>query len=291
MAYTFFEEKAAAPSTRTTQYFEMLGNRAIYDNGWMSSCRHGRLPWENTGADFADDVWELYNLEEDFSQSRNLAADEPEKLAAMQAVFDSEARRYQVYPVHDTGAMQRSMQLMRFPGAGLSFTPQKTLWGPDVRLPLAQAPPIFMLPAFNIEAQVRVPEQGANGVIVAAGSQFGGWSFYLHEGVPVAVAAISPLDGGQSRIAADRALPPGEHSISYAFQRSREGGVLSIAVNGEQWASGPVVKPPHMMAGGGETFDTGRDSNDAVSLDYADEGEFTGEILRIDIATPMPQRH
>ena len=247
------------------------------------------MPWDiarsRAGSDVTTYEWELYNLEEDFSQSRNLAHSHPEKLKEMQAVFDSEARRYQVYPIHDTGAMARMGKVLRMPGAGFSFTPRKTLWGPDIRLSLAAAPPIFMLP-FSIEADIEVPEAGANGVILAAGSYFGGWSFYLHEGAPVAVAAVSPQPGGEARIAAPQALPGGRHRLTFTLDAA---GELRILVNGEQWAVGRVERKPFIMAGPGETFDTGRDSNDPVSRDYIDEGAFTGTIHRIDVAVTLGQ--
>src|SRR5690606_3111943 len=92
MAYTFDRENAEAPSRKTVQYFEVLGNRAIYSDGWMASCRHGRLPWVTEGsADFEDDTWELYDIEDDFSQSEDLAARHPEKLRALQDLFLVEA--------------------------------------------------------------------------------------------------------------------------------------------------------------------------------------------------------
>src|SRR6476620_7145675 len=102
MAYTFDRANAVAKSTRTTQYFEMLGNRALYHDGWIASCRHGRLPWVTKGsADFDDDVWELYNIEEDFSQSEDLAARHPERLRALQERFLLEAARHDVMPLDD----------------------------------------------------------------------------------------------------------------------------------------------------------------------------------------------
>jgi arylsulfatase len=289
MLYSF--DNADAPSRRTTQYYEILGNRGIYHEGWLANTVPRNMPWEiarvRAGSDVTSYEWELYNLQEDYSQSNNLAAKHPEKLQDMQAVFDAEARRYQVYPVHDTGAMARMTKVMRMPGASFGFTPRKTLWGPDIRLSLAAAPPIFMLP-FGIDADIEVPEGGANGVIVAAGSYFGGWSFYLDEGVPVAVAAVSPQPGGEARVAATEPLPAGRHKLRFEFSAA---GELTILVNGEERAKGPVERKPPIMAGGGETFDTGRDSNDPVSRDYADEGVFTGTIHRIDVAVMFPRQH
>lgn len=288
MLYSF--NAGNAPSERNTQYYEILGNRGIYHDGWLANTRPRNMPWQiaevRGGSDVDGYTWELYNLEEDFSQSRDLAQEYPGKLAELQAIFDREARRYQVYPVHDTGAMSRVQKLMMVPGAPRMFVPRKTLWGPDIRLSLATAPPIFMLP-FTLEADIEIPEGGADGVIVAAGSRFGGWSFYLEEGVPVATASVSPLPGGASRIATGEPLVAGRHKLRYELDPS---GDLRILVNGELRGSGKVERRPHVMAGGGETFDTGRDSNDPVTLGYTDEGEFSGIIHRVDVAVSMPQR-
>jgi arylsulfatase len=102
MAYSF--DNPNAPSTHTTQYFEILGNRAIYHEGWMASCFHGRLPWIRLqGLDFdgPQEVWELYNISEDFSQAVNLAEKYPEKLAELQELFHQNAIQYNIYPLRD----------------------------------------------------------------------------------------------------------------------------------------------------------------------------------------------
>ena len=99
LAYTFAAENANAPSTRTQQYFEMLGNRAMYSDGWMASCRHGRLPWETSGTfSFEEDTWELYNLADDFSQAVDLAAKDPQKLRELQDLFMAAAAKYNILP-------------------------------------------------------------------------------------------------------------------------------------------------------------------------------------------------
>ncbi len=286
MVYSFSD--AGAPSPRHTQYYEILGNRGIYHDGWLANTTPRNMPWDiaqvRAGSDTSTYAWELYNLNEDFSQTNNLAAKEPQRLADMQKLFDEEARRNQVYPIHDTGGLKRGMKMMLVPGNDFSIAMKKTLWGPDIRLSMFAAPPIYMMP-FTIDAEIVVPEGGADGVILAAGSFFGGWSFYLHDGKPTATAAVSPLPGGSSTVAAERKLPPGTHTVSYAFNPEDQGGELRITVDGEEWARGAVARRPSIIAGGGETVDTGRDSNTPVTRAYHDEGIFTGEIRRIDIAT------
>lgn len=291
MAYSF--NNGSTPSARHTQYYEILGNRGIYHDGWLANTTPRNMPWDiaqaREGSDTSTYGWELYNLEEDFSQSKNLAAAEPGRLADMQHRFAEEARKYQVFPIHDTGGMQRAQKFMGTPGADFDFAMKKTLWGPDIRLSMFAAPPIFMMP-FSIEAEIVVPENGGDGVILAAGSFFGGWSFFLNKGVPAAVAAISPLPGGSSEISAERKLAAGPHTIGYEFNPQGSSGELRITVDGEEWAQGTVSNRPQMMAGGGETFDTGRDSNTPVTRAYRDEGIFTGQILKIDVAV-SPIKH
>ena len=160
-------------------------------------------------------------------------------------------------------------------------------WGPDISVPMGSAPPVFSLP-FTLEAEVEIPEGGADGVIVAAGSQFGGWSFYLDDGVPVAYTALSPLPGGHSRVAAPEPLPPGTHTLRFGFDITGRGGELPLAIAAKEVARGAVAQRARIMAGLGETFDTGRDTRVPVSGDYQDEGVFTGEINRVQVRIALP---
>jgi arylsulfatase A-like enzyme len=290
MLYSF--DSPDKPSTRSTQYYEIGGNRGIYQDGWLASTTPRNMPWNIAKVRGSSDIttypWELYDLRSDFSQSRNLAAQEPGKLQEMQAIFDTEARRNNVYPIQDSGGQARVIKMMMAAGA---FRTEYVYWGPDIQLPMTVAPPIYSLP-FTIEAQIEVPLQGGSGVIVAAGSYFSGWSFYLQEGKPVAYAAVSPLPlpGMQSRIEAPAPLSVGAHTLRYDFDIAGEGGTLTISVDGAEVASGQVAKRPHILAGNGEFFDTGRDSNDPVSRDYQREGVFNGEIRKIQVQVRMPQR-
>jgi arylsulfatase A-like enzyme len=288
MLYSF--ESPDAPSTRGTQYYEVAGNRGIYHDGWLASTTPRNMPWNIAKVRASSDVttypWELYDLRSDFSQSRNLAAQQPEKLQQLQAVFDTEARRNNVYPIQDSGGQARVMKMMMAAG---TFTSEYVFWGPDIQLQMTVAPPIYSLP-FSIEAQIEVPRQGGSGVIVAAGSYFSGWSFYLQDGKPVAYAAVSPLPlpGMQSRIEAPASLSAGAHTLRFDFDIEGEGGTLAISVDGAEVARGPVAKRPHILAGNGEFFDTGRDSNDPVSRDYQREGVFNGKINKVQVKLKMP---
>ncbi|GAB3102394.1 arylsulfatase [Aestuariicella hydrocarbonica] len=289
MLYSFDEADVA--SVRTTQYYEVLGNRGIYHDGWLASTTPRNMPWDiasvRGGSDVTSYPWELYNLNEDFSQSRNVAAQYPQKLEELKKIFDQEARNNYVYPIQDSGGNARAMRMIKAAG---TFRDEYEFWGPGIQLQLVSSPPIYKMP-FVLTAEIDVPEGGADGVIVAAGSYFSGWSFYLKDGKPVAYAAISPLNkpGLQSRIASDTALTPGKHQLRYEFDHDgAEGGELAIFVDGEKVAQGEVTRRPEILAGNGETFDTGRDANVPVSKEYQDQGVFTGTIEKITVKIKMP---
>jgi arylsulfatase len=266
----------------------MLGNRGIYHDGWLANTTPQNMPWNITklrpGSDPATYGWELYNLQTDFSQAHDLAAREPQRLKEMQALFDAEARRNNVYPIHDSGLGFRAVQKARASG------PPKThyvFWGKNISLPGNSGPPIFALP-FSLEADLDIPEGGANGVIVAAGSLFGGWSFYLKNGRPVAYAAVTQLPGQQFRVTAEKPIPLGANKLRFDFDASGKGGVMRISVNGAEVARGDIAMRPFTLAGGGETFDVGRDRNAPVSDDYQNEGVFTGEIKKVVVDVKPP---
>jgi len=291
MVYSF--NQPDAPSTRQTQYYEVQGNRGIYHDGWLANTSPRGMPWNmavTKGTDTSTYTWELYNLNDDYSQSHDLAAELPEKLADMQALFDAEARKYNVYPIQDEGGMQRGMNLARATMKSLPRT-EYTYWGRDVHLQFGVSPPIYFMP-FSVEAEIEVPEQGANGVMLASGSKFGGWSFYLDDGKPVAYASLLglPIPGKQSRIAADTAVSPGKHTVLYEVEPDDEGpgATVTISIDGDEVASGKVAERPKMPAGNGEALDTGRDTNVAVSPDYSHEGVFTGELEKVSVRVQLP---
>jgi len=286
MLYSF--NAPDTPSPRRTQYYEMLGNRGIYHDGWLANTAPRNMPW-NIGkvrgdSDVTTYPWELYHLEDDFSQSVNLAAQQPDKLKEMQHIFDEEARRNNVYPIQDSGAVYRMFKMMWGTKTGLRS--DYVYWGPNISMTLLAAPPIIRLP-FTLEANIEVPEGGGNGVIAAGGSKFGGWSFYLEDGKPVGYAAVSPLPGGQSKVTANESLSPGSHTVRYDFDYAGEGGNLTISVDGREVASGTVAARPGILAGNGETFDIGRDTNTQVSMDYEHGGAFDGKIEKVEVRMKM----
>lgn len=283
MVYSFH---ADGESTRETQYFEMVGNRGLYHQDWFANTTPRRMPWNimrsGPNSDTSTYEWELYNLHVDFSQSHNLARQHPEKLREMQTLFNDEAKKYNVYPIQDADALHRSL------GTQLSRTIRTEFiyWGPNLQIPLAAAPPIFWVP-FVIEADIEIFEENTSGVIFAAGSHFGGWSFYLNNGQPVVAAADSPLPGGLHRTQANNALPPGIHTLLFDVDWTGTGAEVAISHNDREIARGHIKTRPTTLAGSGETFDTGRDTLVPVSTDYRDEGVFPGRINKVSVRLKM----
>lgn len=291
MVYSF--DRADTPSTRRTQYYEVHGNRGIYHDGWLANTSPRNMPWDiatmRPNSDITTYEWELYDLRTDFSQSHNVADQHPQKLAELQALFDEEARKNNLYPIQDSGGQARAMRMIQAPGS--KFRTEYVYWGKGIQVQMMTAPPIYRMP-FSLEAEIDVPEGGGEGVIVAAGSHFSGWSFYLDGGKPVAYAAVSPLPlpGMQSRVAATEPLTPGTHKVRYDFDMDsgKSSGTLTISVNGKAVAKGSIAQYPQILAGNGETFDTGIDTNVPVSPDYENGGKFNGEIRRIEVKIKLP---
>src|SRR5262249_20265101 len=165
-AYSFASGAERLPSTRTQQYFEMLGNRAMYSDGWIACCRHGRLPWETSGSfGFENDKWELYDIADDFSQAVDLAEKEPDRLRELQDLFMADAARYNVFPLDDRFSERLDVTLRPSFFAGrkeVTFYPGMT------RLPEGSGPKLVGVP-FKLTAPVVVPKEKSEGVIFALG--------------------------------------------------------------------------------------------------------------------------
>ena len=281
MAYSF--EAPRAPERHQTQYFEMIGNRAIYDKGWMASTTPARLPWQLGGSGISpmDYKWELYDLNRDFSQANDLAAKQPARLEKLKALWMEEAVRNNVLPLDDRQGTERAKGAMRpadRPRASYDY------WGNGISVAHGKAPPLG-LSSFTMEADVIAPEGGLNGVLVTNGSRFGGWSFYFDKGRPIVVHALSQQARHLYRIAAETAVPVGPVKLRYDFDlrgRPGQGGTMRISVNGQEVARGEIPRTVYFPAGLGETFDTGRDTG-ATVVDYPGGDALNGEIRKIHI--------
>ncbi|WP_222560072.1 arylsulfatase [Caenibius sp. WL] len=288
LTYSFADPRA--PERHRTQYFEMMGNRGIYHDGWWAGTTPKRIPWSSSpysAGDPADYKWELYDLTKDPAQSRDLAAKNPAKLAEMQEIFDREAKRNNVYPLDDR------MDLSRFAAAGAAQRPPRdryTYWGSGISIPFLRAAPLLAR-SFTIEADVEVPTGDASGTLVAMGSKFGGWSFHLAGGRPVAYMAASQLPGDQSSVAAQTPLAPGKTRLVYEFRYDggrNAGGEIIIRANGQEIGRGRIArtisKPPEMT----DTFDIGFDADTPV-IEGAAGQPFNGRIDKVVVIPAKPQ--
>ncbi len=282
-AYTFFPENASAPSRRTQQYFEMLGNRAMYSHGWIASCRHGRLPWElSGGTNFADDTWELYNIAEDFSQAVDLAKAEPEKLRELQDLFFADAAKYNVLPLDDRFAerMDTTLRPSYFAGrTNMTFYPGMT------HLPEGSAPKTVGV-HHRVEAVVDVPEGGAEGVIMALGGDAAGWSLFLWNGKPRYHYNFFNLQRYNAQ--APEALKPGKHTIAFEFvpDAPTPGAPANVTlfVDGAKVAETRIAVQVPLRCGA-ESMDVGMDCRSPVCDDYEKLGlfPFTGTIESVNL--------
>jgi arylsulfatase len=291
MTYSFADAKA--PGTRTTQYFETGGHRAIYQDGWVAASFHG-VPWTLTGSiGFENNVWELYNIDTDFSEAVDLAAQQPEKLKQLQAVFDQEAAKYGVFPLDDRFA-ERGMIPER-PSVVRGRTDFRYTAG-TTRIPEGSAPPIYQR-GHTITANIVVPASGAEGVIVAEGGSSGGYTLFVKDGkvhyeynffgkATYEVVSADRLPAGNVEIALDYEQKP--------FKRFVEttGGPATLRVNGKVVGAGMIENAVIGRFSATETLDIGVDLGATVSAEYREKAPFafTGTIkdVRIELKQAQP---
>jgi len=281
MSATFNDAKA--PEFRHTQYFETGGHRAIYHDGWVAASFHG-APWVLTGSvGFKDNSWELYDIENDFSEAQDLAREHPGRLKELQALFDDEAKKYQVLPLDDRFAERAS-------GAGRpSVTAGRkrfTYTAGVTRLPEGSAPPIYQR-SHRITAIVVVPEEGVEGVIVAEGGG-SGYALYVRDGVLTYDYNFFGQD--LSRVSSKEKLPVGEIEIVMEYTQlpfepfvDLTGGPIELFVNGKSVGKGEVKRAVPVRFSATETLDIGRDNGAPASPAYRDRlpFAFTGTIEKV----------
>jgi arylsulfatase len=282
-AYTF--DDAGAKGRRTTQYFEMFVNRGIYHDGWMASAP-SFAPWNPNREKFDPDrqKWELYNIDEDFSQARDLAVERPEKLRELQDLWWAEAARYNVLPL-DWRAVQRfNSELMGRPTLG-GDAKTLTYYPGQVGLP-NEASPRVLNKSWTITALVDVPER-AEGMIVTQGGLEGGYGLYLREGRPTFVynyfsierptfAANEPLSAGKAKVVVDFAYDGKKGEVG-------KGGTVTLSVNGKPVAGGKLERTAPYSLSIGEGLDVGMDVGSAVDFTYKLPFKFTGKIEKVTV--------
>jgi hypothetical protein len=281
MAPTF--DDAAAPEHRETQYFEMFVNRGIYHKGWTAVTRHS-IPWVPTEMPaFDDDVWELY-APEDWTQAHDLSADRPEKLRELQRLFLIEAARYDVLPLDDR----------RFERFNPDVAGRPQLVRGDSQLLFEGMGRLSENSVISIKnkshavtAQIDVPEGGGEGVIIAQGGAYAGWSLYLHEGRPTYCYNFFGLQ--RFKISGEQPVGAGEHQLRVEFAYDggglAKGADVELFLDGGKVGEGRVEHTVPAVFSADETTDLGRDSATPVSDDHGPDNRFTGRVrwVQIDI--------
>ena len=281
MLYAF--DNASAPDSRKIQYFEIIGNRAIYHDGWFAGTIH-KAPWELAPRrPLNEDVWELYNVNEDFSQAHNLAQQNPEKLEEMKKLFLEEAVKYNVLPIDD-----RSIERMDPAIAGrpdlMNGRKELVLYEGSKGIP-ENAFINVKNTSMSITADVEVPAN-ANGVILCQGGDFGGWSFHLVNGKPSYTYNWVAIE--ITTITSSKPLSPGRHTLkfNFAYDGGRgAGGTGTIFIDGEKVAEGKIANTNSNTFGVDETADVGTDENTPVLLSYKGKQKFTGKIHKVVVNT------
>jgi len=281
MAYTFDKANAAAPSTHKTQYFELISNRGIYHEGWYANTTPPVAPWVLNAPmpDVNAYKWELYNLNEDYSQANDLAAKMPDKLKELQALFVQEANKYNVLPL-DNSQFARAIAPRPSATAGQTVF---TYSGEMPGIPASDSPSILNK-SFTITAEVEVPQGGGNGILVTMGGRFGGYGLYLLKGKPVFTYNMLAL--AHFRWEGQQPLAPGKHTIVFDFKYDgpgiAKGGAGVLKVDGRDVAT---LKIPHtvpFLLPGDETFDVGVDTRTPVNdKDYQVPFRFNGRINKL----------
>ena len=284
MTYTW--DQPNAPTRHPTQYFEMMGNRAIYHNGWIASTTPAAPPWKMGLVKLPEDVmygyhWELYDLNNDPTQSMDLAAKNPQKLREMQDVFLMEATKYNVFPL-DNSVVTR----LRAPRPRLG--PERNVYsysGKVSNIPHGVAPNLLNR-SYTIKAEVEVPQGGAEGVLVTQGGRFGGYGFYLKESRPVFVWNFFNFE--RARWEGKNPVTPGKHVVEFEFNYQGpglgKGGEGLLKVDGKVVDRMVLKHTIPFILQWDETFNVGIDTGTPVDdQDYQIPFEFSGALNQLTI--------
>src|SRR6516164_7551071 len=290
MAYTFDKANANALSTRTTQYFEMVGNRALYHDGWLAATTPPQPPWDLGLGKFPNVVngyaWELYNLSEDYSENNDLAAQMPDRLRNMQELFLVEAQKYNVFPLDNSFSARAATPRPSATAGRTVFTYS----GESSGLPYSDAPDITGK-SYSITAQVEIPLGGAEGMINTLGGRAGGHGLYLLKGKPVFVYNFFNFE--RFRWEDQAALAPGKHTVVFDFKYDGpgfgKGGTGVLSVDGKAVASKTIPHTIPFVETIYETFDVGVDTRTGVDdNDYQPPFRFTGKIDKLTVKLVLP---
>jgi arylsulfatase A-like enzyme len=277
MFYSFND--AMAPSRKQVQYFEMLGNRAIWHNGWKAVAYHGRLPWENKARwSFDEDKWELYNVEEDFSECKNLAYKHPEKLRQLVELWWVEAGKYNVLPLDD-----RFSERIAAARDEIGKEKKSYMFYPGTARVPENSAPHFKNRSYRVSAEVEIHEGGAEGPICAIGGIGSGWSLYIKD---KKLVYCYNYVGKYYYLRSIDDVPTGTVNLELEFEKTGKkkfgaGGIARLYINGNKAGELEIPHTVRFIYSMGESFDIGRDSGTAVTPEYKHRTEFTGTIKKV----------
>ncbi len=300
--YTFDAANAKLASRHKTQYFEMMGQWALYDDGWLLSTKVNRAPWQAFGPANPDPLnnqdFQLYNLKTDWSQAEDVAAKYPQKVKEMRQQFLAEAKKHQVLPL-DASVAARIVAPRPNITAGRS---EFVYTRPMIGLPQGDSP--FILNAsYTFTADIEVPQGGAEGMIVTSGGRFAGYGFYLLKGKPVWLWNLVDLE--RLKWEGPDVLTPGKHTLEFDFKYDGLGagtlafnnfsglgrpGVGTLKVDGKVVDTKTMPKTLPMILQWDESFDVGSDTLTGVNdADYQPPFAFTGKLNKLTIKIDRPQ--
>jgi arylsulfatase len=285
MMYTFNDAKA--PTRHNTQYFEIVGNRGVYHDGWVACTTPLRLPWVTSGSDPDPNqfAWELYHVDDDFSEAHNIAAQNPQKLKELQDLFMQEAKRYDVLPL-DASFAERVDPALR-PSVTRGRSSFEYHQG-QIRIPEASTPDVKNK-SWSMTARVIVPDHPADGVLATQGGRFGGWGLLVLGGKPVFAYALSNQERDKFRVAGQSKLMPGPHMIRVDFAYdgggAGKGGTATLFVDDQRVGQTRVSRTVPSRFSLDESFDVGADTGTPVIEDYRPPFAYGGKLdaLTIDL--------
>jgi arylsulfatase len=301
-AYTFDAKNAKFASRHKKQYFEMMGQWALYDDGWLLSTKANRAPWQAFGPANSDplnnQVFQLYNLNTDFSQNVDLAAKYPDRVKAMRQDFLAEAKKYQVLPLDASVAARIVAPRPNITAGRTEFVYTRPMTG----LPQGDSPALLDA-SYTITADITVPEGGAEGMILTSGGRFAGYGFYLLKGKPVFLWNLVDLE--RIKWEGPDALPSGHHTVEFDFKYEGLGagtlvfnnfsglgrpGTGTLKVDGTEVATKRMEKTLPMILQWDESFDIGSDTLTGVNdADYLPPFALTAKLNKLTIKVDRPQ--
>ena len=301
MLYTFDKKNADAPSTHKTQYFEMMGDHAIYHEGWMASTKVMRAPWDISGGGGADPAtypWELYDLRSDWTQSDDVAAKNPAKLKELEALFWTEAAKYQVEPL-DSTVVTRLITPRPSIAAGRNVF---TWTAPLTGTPNGDAPSILNT-SYNFKAEIEIPQGGGDGMLITQGGRFAGYGLYVLKGKPV--FTWNMVDLRRIKWQGPDVLAPGKHTLEFDFKYDGLGmgtlvfnnmsgigrsGTGTLKVDGKAVVEQKMERTIPFILAWDENLDVGSDTGTPVDdQDYQVPFAFTGKIDKITLSIDRPK--